>query len=141
MIKVSRILRAGVYIPISAETENGSAEGYVTDSSTEPALKNWLEKEGCNIEELKRYIQSPIVAILKNMYVEDDARGKGEGNLLMEHILEAASSAGAGSVILLADTLDLQNESGFNLVYWYEGWGFEKVYQTSSGPIMILNNG
>ena len=51
MIKVSRILRAGVYIPISAETENGSAEGYVTDSSTEPALKHTFRDPGVHTVE------------------------------------------------------------------------------------------
>jgi GNAT superfamily N-acetyltransferase len=130
-----------VYRGIFEETENGSAEGYVTDPANEPNFGNWLDKEGCrNRPAVMDALVGPVIAILKNMHVDDDARGNGEGNKLMGNFLETASSLGATTIVLLADTQDDQNGSGLDLVAFYEGWGFRVVDQTSGGPIMVLNS-
>jgi GNAT superfamily N-acetyltransferase len=140
-VDCGQVPTVAVYRGITETTEHGSVEGYITHATQEPNLGNWLEREGvADPQAARARIQAPVVAVLKNMYVEGDARGNGEGNALMEQFLATADALGAASVVLLADTQDDQNGSGFDLVAWYEGWGFTTVAQTGGGPLMVLNN-
>ena len=57
---------------------------------------------------------------------------------LFEQFINEASDAGAYSVILLAD-LDQAQSEGFDLVKWYEGYGFETIGKDNAGnPVMEL---
>jgi ribosomal protein S18 acetylase RimI-like enzyme len=72
--------------------------------------------------------------VLKNINVEE--RGRGFGNRLMSEFLDKASEHGAETVLLVADKSEEQAE-GFDLVRWYEGFGFRILKQTAVGPLMI----
>ena len=75
------------------------------------------------------------VAILKNISVSE--QGVGNGNSLVSDFLEQCSQRGTDYVCLVAD-LNEEQLPGFNLVKWYESFGFEKVGESYAGPFMVM---
>jgi GNAT superfamily N-acetyltransferase len=125
------------YIDIS---EDGCAvEGYVVETAAEQ-LENWLSQRhrldlpGFASEMRSRYT---TIAFLNNINVDDDARGQGLGNQMMEGFIDEASQHGAEAIILMADLAE-QQEDGFDLVRWYQGWGFTIIPTSSNDPLMIM---
>jgi GNAT superfamily N-acetyltransferase len=90
-------------------------------------LRNWAEKEGVS-EELIQSLEMPV-AILKNIFVPVEQRGEGVGSQLMDYFIEEADKA--RTIILIADS-DQSQAEGFNLVKWYESYGFEVVGEDSA---------
>jgi N-acetylglutamate synthase-like GNAT family acetyltransferase len=123
---------------IEISEEVGSVEGYAIVSAAEQ-VENWLLGLTVEADGLIADIRSEHenVAILKNINVDDEHRGHGHGNDLMESFLAAAQDNGADTVLLLCD-LNEEQSPGFDLKRWYEGWGFEAVLDTPSGPVMKL---
>lgn len=120
---------------IDKEMDEGNICGYVTDTKSEEQLENYMEEQG--FLEVFPFIQKKFdtVAILKNMYVETEKRGKGFGNLLLNHFIRESELKEAQSIVLVADTAD-RNE--FELVSWYERYGFQIVYgNRDSFPVMV----
>jgi len=117
-------------IPISEDEYIGEVHGII--HFKKEYLDNWLylEKVELNIDE--NLIEFPV-AILKNINVEKDYRNIGYGNEAMETFLDAASEA--KSIILIAD---LMTDNKFDLVKWYEGYGFEIIGKSSGNPVMML---
>ena len=100
---------------------------------------NWLEMQKIfdkRVENLIRSVTS--VAILDSMHVEEQYRGQGHGNDLLENFINEAASFGAELIILTADAHQEQGED-FDLIKWYEGYGFKTILKTSSGPLMVLD--
>lgn len=121
---------------LSVVTEYGYAEGYEVDPSKEENAYNFLSQrlgEQAAKEVLAPYIQEgQKVAIIKNLQVREDRRGKGEGTKIFRQILEKVT---APVVFLEADTGE---SNAFDLVSWYESYGFEKLPYELDNPIMIL---
>lgn len=115
----------------------GSAYGYVVDL-TEDNFWNMLDdyKVEDDPEVLAALKPYQSIAVLKNINVDEEARGKGYGNHLMGEFIDEASNRGAEIILLIADKAEAQAE-GFNLVQWYEGFGFRILKQTVAGPLMI----
>ena len=76
------------------------------------------------------------MGVLRNLYVDEDYRDQGHGNELLEEFMIEAAESGAEAVLLIAD--DAESNS-FNLIEWYEGYGFEIITKTGSGPLMIFD--
>lgn len=121
------------------EDNVGSLDGYVVDKSDEN-WKNYLKSEVS--ESLQLFLitvieSSPLekIAIIKNASVDDGERGKGLGNDLMSQFFDKID---AELVILMADTVQEQEE-GFNLVKWYEGFGFEALEAGLATTCMVYD--
>ena len=77
---------------IELEEEEASLFGYVV-SATEKNIQNYLAENFCF--EIAFFVQDAIerlgkpVALLRNMYVDESAQGKGLGSLLLSSELKA----------------------------------------------------
>ncbi|MGF6440102.1 hypothetical protein [Paraburkholderia youngii] len=134
-----KLPKARNYRPLHAWTVGGSAEGYVVDLGA-INVKNWLAGQGLDDSEVERVVSSMHVsvgskeiAVLKSINVDDDMRGGGIGNDLLNQIL---GDAGSAAVLLVADRAESQ-EDGFDLKAWYERNDFAQFADVSTGPMMI----
>lgn len=125
--------------PIDIVMENGTAEGYAAPGHAEQ-VPNWLQERHAIFDEniLNRLKSYAVIAFLNNINVNEESRGQGVGNDILEQFLDCAQGAQAQAVVLLADTSETQNP-GFDLVKWYEGWGFKTLMETPSGPLMLYD--
>ena len=123
---------------IEIEEEYGSAYGYVVDTKADNfwnMLDDYkVEDDPAILQVVQRYAR---VAVLKNINVNEDERGKGYGDYLLGEFFDQAALDGAGAIFLVADKAEEQAE-GFNLQKWYEAFGFETLKQTVAGPLMVL---
>ena len=121
---------------ITQHTEGGSLEGYVM-STDKPNIGNYLQSQGATPELInnitKRY---KTLALIRNMYVDDDYRGQGIGNELVSNAIDAAANNDADAIILVSDT---DEDNPFDLTEWYEGFGFEVIGTAGNNPVMILD--
>ena len=122
------------YVEIDLSLDEGSLFGYVVDTR-ECNLKNWLE----DIEQVDQLdtIRSSYdrVAIIKNIWVDEDARGQGIGTSLLDDALYEAELNGAQAVLLEADTSE---DNRFNLVSWYKDFEFDIISkQDETYPLML----
>ena len=124
---------------IDVDFKNGSLSGYVVDTKKENA-SNYLIGQGVN-ENLVKSIMGKygIVGIIKNMEVIPQMRGKGIGTKLLEKAIDKASDHNAEAILLVADIVDSSNK--INLEEWYESFGFKKIGNAGSYPLMILELG
>jgi len=123
---------------ISISEDQGSAEGYTADTNAEQ-LQNWLDRFGYTNEEFVADLRKKYdsFAVLNNINVYEDSRGKGYGDYLLQEFLREAGDRGAGICLLVADTAEEQAK-GFNLVEWYERNDFEQIASVYGGELMIL---
>ena len=125
---------------INQQEEGGSLEGYVVDTSA-PQLTNYLTSQGADAR-LATAIASKFstIAIIKNMYVDDESRGKGIGSQLLESAIDEAFAYGAEAIVLVADMAEDNQALGKSLDQWYASYGFTKIGMAGSDPVMILTN-
>jgi len=131
------------YMSIDYNSEYGSISGYSV-AAQEEQLRNWLNSFGVELEYLKKnydFIADAVqcnnnIAILKNLFVDEDHRNKGIGTDLVEDFLSDASDSVL--VFLISDSAEIQ-DSGFDLETWYNSFGFEKLEDTGMGPLLVLN--
>lgn len=113
----------------------GFLDGYVTDTDSERLsnfLLDYIENEKIVSNLRKKY---NTIGIIKNFHVDDNHRGKGIGNKLISKAIDQAYDNGAEAIILVAD---MEESNKFNIQEWYEQYGFEKITNTITGPLMIL---
>jgi GNAT superfamily N-acetyltransferase len=122
-------------VSISQDVDGGSLEGYVVDTNM-PNLSNYLSSQGADPTLAEKISQQfGRIGVIRNMYVDDDRRGEGIGSELMSNAIDSAYDNDAEAIILVADTGE-SNE--FDLVNWYNNYGFEKIGDASGDPIMLL---
>jgi len=123
-------------VSISKTTDGGALEGYVVDT-TAPQLKNYLQSQHAD-QQLSSILAKKFnrIGIIRNLYVDEDFRGQGIGNDLMDYAINQAFDNGAESILLISDTSE---DNQFNLTKWYEGFGFEIVGNAAGDPIMLLD--
>lgn len=124
-------------IHIEIDENYGSASGYVVESTREQ-VGNYLSEYSEHSEKIADWLKENVqfIGILKNLNVEENKRGNGYGNELLERFLGEAEQEMASAVILISDDGELQAD-GFVLDRWYEGYGFVSVQPTSAGPFMV----
>ena len=132
-MKISELLLEQVYIHQS--NKGGNLEGYVVDSD-KPQLTNYLSSQGADnnlINQLKQKYKT--IAIIRNMYVDEDQRGQGYGNQLVSDAIDDAVGNLADAIVCVADTSE---DNNINLVQWYKNFGFEVIGKAGSDPVMVL---
>lgn len=132
-MKISELLLEQVYIHQS--NKGGNLEGYVVDSD-KPQLTNYLSSQGADnnlINQLKQKYKT--IAIIRNVYVDEDQRGQGYGNQLVSDAIDDAAGNLADAIICVAD---MSEDNNINLVQWYENFGFEVIGKAGSDPVMVL---
>lgn len=118
--------------------DSSSIFGYVDTLNT---VHNWLENEKIS-SQVSRKVEAKIkklrkLAVLKNLWVDEDERGNGYGNSLVSQFLDEANLLGAEAVILISDS-GQEQKRGFVLQKFWESFGFEKIANTNGGPLMFL---
>jgi ribosomal protein S18 acetylase RimI-like enzyme len=131
-MKIAELLIEQSYIHQS--NEGGNLEGYVVDSS-KPQLSNYLLSQGANSNLIKQLQQYKTIAIIRNMYVDEELRGKGYGNQLVSDAIDDAAENGADAVICVAD---MSEDNKIDLIKWYENFGFEVIGKAGLDPVMVL---
>lgn len=121
---------------VEFDIDGGSAEGYVVDTMAEQ-VSNWLYRNDADPELAEHIREYRRVAFLNNINVEEESQGKGVGRELLDGFVDEAAEHEAEAVYLVADSGEDQRE-GFNLVDWYERYGFDKIADTPSGPVMEM---
>lgn len=125
--------------PISVDMVNGRIEGYVSVRGSTESLFNYLQEQVGSIDMTAMEILMALdsageaVTVVKSLHVEEAARGQGLGGLLLQKFFEDADTP---AFVLLCDSHQEQAD-GFSLERFYEGFDFERVIETSSGPLMI----
>lgn len=101
-------------------------------------FKNWLNSYGDFdfTEEISKDIEIPV-GCLKNINVDNDFRGEGIGNKILNYFIDECIENDVKNIILVAD-LDEKQIEGFDLVKWYKSKGFEIVGYIYDNPVMIL---
>lgn len=114
----------------------GNYFGYIANPSKEENIANFLTSEGI----FDKHIVDAITSIddeclvIKNMNVDEKYRGQGYGSEIFEEMLSHSTS---DYILLIADTGESQN-NGFDLIKFYESYGFKKVFQNDSDyPFMV----
>ena len=122
---------------IEVSTVNGSASGYVVSSEKEN-IKNYLSKHIEQADVVARVLAKKkcSVGLLRNMYVEEEFRGDGQGNQLMADFLEEAAMHDAEFILLVCDQAETQNE-GFSLQKFYEDFDFVTAVPHPLNPLMV----
>lgn len=122
---------------IEIDEKWGGCSGYCVDSSQEQ-ISNYLAEYSSHAQLLAEQLSARCkrVAILKNLNVHEEHRGKGNGAYLLEDFLAAAEDLGATAVLLLADSAEAQRP-GFSLAKFYAEYGFVAVCTTGAGPLMV----
>ena len=122
-------------ISIDQSLDGGELSGYVV-TSREPHLRNYLQSQGADISIAEKLLgKYQTIAVIRNMYVDEDNRGQGIGNELMSLAIDDASNNEAEAIVLVAD---IHEENTINLVHWYEGFGFEMIGDAGGDPIMVM---
>jgi len=139
MSELSRLESFSTFIievtDISQDHEYGSVDAYVVNTNREQ-LKNFLSSNGISGAITKQYLNKfDRVGIVKNMEVELEQRGKGIGKKLFDKMIDDAYDEGAEAIFLIADTGE---KNKFDLVRWYQSYGFEKIAKTSNSDYLML---
>jgi ribosomal protein S18 acetylase RimI-like enzyme len=122
---------------IQIDVEGGALYGVIHHDPRR--VMNWASKERLDADSKGALASLELpVAILKNVNVEPEFRGEGIGSSLMDQFFVEADIGDAVSFVLIADTSE-QQDGGFDLVRWYEGYGFEVVGRSGGDPVMVLS--
>lgn len=79
--------------------------------------------------------QHAVIAVLERLYIPDEERrGEGWGNKLMEQFKARCRDEKATAILLVADVYEEQR-AGFDLEAWYQRKGFDVVLWTNAGPL------
>lgn len=98
-------------------------------------IENYMEEQR-ELESFRAHRkEGSAIAVLKTMWVEEDARGQGTGSQLMEEFLELVRDQDIQHIYLVADTYE---DNAFDLVSWYESYGFRKVTSKEHCPLMYM---
>ena len=115
---------------IDIEVEGGSLSGVVHNDIQR--VLNWAENERISPGTIKTIgtLETPI-AILKNIYVEEESRNQGIGTDLLQQFIDEAYNM---PILLISDEGE---ENAFGLTNWYEKYGFEYIGDSGGYPVLL----
>lgn len=137
VVKATTLMENYVNIDQHDQKDRGFLDGYVTDTDSERLtnfLFDYIENTKIVSNIRKKYNK---IGIIKNFHVDDKHRGKGIGNKLLRKAIDDAYNNDAEAIILITD---VEESNNFDLQRWYESYGFKKITNTASGPLMILTD-
>ena len=122
-------------VSISKSVDGGELTGYVTGPK-EPQLRNYLQSQGVD-ENLINYLYNKYlsIAIIRNMYVDENSRGQGIGSDLVNDALNDAVLSGAEAALLVAG----RHEGNlYDLSKWYQdNFNFQVIGDAGGDPILL----
>lgn len=135
MIKFKEYFLQESYNVLDFSEEFGSVYGYSINTDSEN-LKNWLHKNNVeNIEIIYNLLNKyEKIAILENINVYDEYKGRGYGNILMSNFIDGCDNEERGIILIC----DKSEENNFSLLKWYEGFGFEIIGNSVLGELLFL---
>lgn len=117
------------YFCYETEESDSGIEGLFCIGEERYRARNYIESQGYSIEEEN----SMGIAVLKNVWVEEEERGSGIGSELVESFITEAKERDMQVIYLVADTGE---SNTFDIVSWYESFGFVKVSPLENYPLM-----
>lgn len=116
---------------IKKDIESGTIDGFFT--TKQDSIKSWFEiGKIFGYDGWKNYSK---VAFLNNLYIDEEARGKGLGTKLLNWFLNEISEYDVEAVYLLSDE---NNENVINLTEWYIKNGFERTGWARAGEVLLI---
>lgn len=138
----SRSADIQIHLEDESSAFGSSISGYVVHNKgglPSDQLQNFLR--GCGqCEErvaMELAVEHSKIAIIRNLWVPKELRGKGRGTYLLSHFIDQAFEEGATAILLECDKCEAND---FDLRKWYERWDFLSIkgYARMGNPIMIL---
>lgn len=121
------------YVSVEQDGIEAGFEALLCKPENMNRIYNYMEGQR-EIDAFAEHVKGKTaVAVLKNLWVEEEERGQGYGTELMELFLSAVQEEDIRHVYLIADNLE---ENAFNLVSWYESYGFRKITPKDECPLM-----
>lgn len=121
------------YVSIELDGIEARFEALLCTAENMNRIYNYMEEQR-EVNAFKEHVKGKTsVAVLKNLWVEEEERGQGYGIELMELFLSAVQEEDICHVYLIADNLE---ENSFDLVSWYESCGFRKITPKDECPLM-----
>lgn len=117
------------YFCYETEESDSGIEGLFCTGEERYRARNYIESQGYSLEGE----DSLGIAVLKNIWVEEDSRGNGVGTELMEWFMNEAKGRDINVIYLIADTGE---DNAFDIVSWYESFGFKKETTLEDYPLM-----
>lgn len=113
---------------------SGYFEGYIVNPKKENNLIVFLESEFASYQLISavKKINDDIL-VVKNIFIDEDFRGQGFGSEVFEEIISHSLN---NKIILCADTDEVQND-GFDLIKFYQSYGFDIIERSESNPFMV----
>jgi N-acetylglutamate synthase-like GNAT family acetyltransferase len=123
--------------PIEVELSGGRVSAFVAEPDAEELI-DYLSEHTDKAIQVSGLLngQGHRVAVLKEISVDPDRRLRGVGNRLMNQFLEETENLGVSAILLVANG-ESDHNSNFNLMDWFQSFGFAFVETTSTGPLMV----
>lgn len=123
---------------VEIEWSEGSIIGFFTNINESTKLVNKLNSFYQNAFELTMDLDDKYgekVAMIENLYVEPYYRMKGYGSRLLKNFIRKAKESKVNYIILMADKTE---DNLFDLVKWYESYGFKLVQDDDEFSLMTM---
>lgn len=123
---------------VEIEWNEGSIIGFLTNINESTKLVNKLNGFYENAFELTMNLDDKYgekVAMIENLYVEPYFRMKGYGSQLLKKFIHHAKKNKVDYIILMADKTE---DNLFDLVKWYESYGFSLLQDDDEFSLMTM---
>lgn len=123
---------------IEIEWNEGSIIGFFTNINESTKLVNKLNGFYDNAFDITMELDDNYgekVAMIENLYVEPYFRMKGYGSQLLKKFIKKAKEKKVDFIILMADKTE---DNLFDLVKWYESYGFKLLQDDDEFSLMTM---
>lgn len=116
----------------------GAIDAY-TCSKADLDWSDYFDEMGVRDEVVETIKHAPVerISVIKDLTIEEHARGRGRGTELLTYALSRFEADKADIILLFAD---LEEDNDFPLAEWYEKHGFMRVDNDKSSPCMMIGS-